>query len=117
MRGGGRHKDKKRSEKKQPASAKENEQMSTEEQKIDEDPVTQRVDKDSMIRQLEESEGYQKILEHVSQGSEEEVDQKVQKYLAYIQELSLLGKEQLENLKVKSGRTLKRGGEEEARGS
>ena len=65
MRGGGRHKDnKKRSEKKQAASAKENGQMSTEEQKSDEGPVTQRVDKDSMIRQLEESEGYQKILEH-----------------------------------------------------
>ena len=56
-----------------------------------------------MIRQLGESEGCQKILEHMSQGSEEEVDQEVQNYLAYIQELSLLGKEQLENLKVKSG--------------
>ena len=65
--------------------------------------------------QLEKCELYQKILEHVSQGSEEEVDQKVQNYLAYILELSLLGWEQLENLKVRSGRTLKRGGEEEAR--
>ena len=60
-----------------------------------------------MIRQLEESEGYQKILEH--REVKEEVYQEVQNYLAYIQELSLLGKEQLENLK------LKRGGEEEAR--
>ena len=43
MREGGRHKDrKKRSEKKQAASAKENEQMRTEEQKSDEGPTRTR---------------------------------------------------------------------------
>ena len=51
-----------------------------------------------MIRQLEESEGYQKIFESMSQGSEGEVERKVQNYLAYIQEVSRLDKEQLDNV-------------------
>ena len=105
MRGGGKHKDKKsKAEKRQAANRKKSELLQRqqeekceEEQKNDEGPVTQRVDKDSVIRQLEESEGYQKIIECMSQGSECELERTVQNCLAYIQEVSRLDKEQLEN--------------------
>ena len=60
------------------------------------------VDKDSVTRQLEESEGYQKIIECVSQGSECELERKVQNCLAYIQEVSRLDKEQLRAVEARS---------------
>ena len=71
--------------------------MCAEEPKSDEGPAT--TDKGEVLRQLEESEEYQNIIECMSEGSEGEVQQKAQSHLAEIQKLSWLEKEQLENLK------------------
>ena len=78
LRGGGKQKDKKsRSEKKQAKSPKKSqtikiqqEEKSEEEPKSDEGPVMQRLDEEEVIRQLGEQEGYQIILDCVSQASE-----------------------------------------------
>ena len=87
MRGGGRHKDKRsKAEKKQVTNPERPEQKRDEDPKIDEGAAT--VDKDEMLKRLEENEGYQKIIECVSEGSEGEVEQKVQSYLAGIQKFS-----------------------------
>ena len=84
MRVGGRHKDKRsKAEKKQATNPERPEQKS------DEGPAT--VDMDEALRRIEENEGYQKIIECVSEGSEGEVEQNVQRYLATIQKLSLAG--------------------------
>ena len=69
----GKLKDKKcKSEKKQDANPKnselvqrQEEERCEEEQKSDDGPVAQRGDKESAMRQLEESEGYQKIIDCV----------------------------------------------------
>ena len=53
---------------------------------------------ESAIRQLKESEGYQKIIDCVSEGREGEEEQKRQNTLAWIQELSGLDKELFENI-------------------
>ena len=50
------------------------------------------------MKQLKASEGCQKIIDCVSEESEGEVEQKLQNYLAWIQEVSGLDKEQLENI-------------------
>ena len=46
---------------------------------------------DGALSRLEENEEYQKIIECVSEGSEGEVQQEVQNYLAYIQEVDEQG--------------------------
>ena len=46
------------------------------------DPAIQECDKDAVIQMIEEMEGYRKIVECVSQGSDIEVEQKLQWYLA-----------------------------------
>ena len=105
VRGGGMHKDKKtKSEKKHATNPKESEllrreqeEKCEEEQKSDEGPVTQRIDKESAMRQLEENEGYQKIIDCVSEGSEGEMEQTLQNYLAWIQGVSGLDQELLED--------------------
>ena len=56
------------------------------------------MDKDAVLRRLEENEGYQEIIECMSEGSNGEVEQNVQSYLARIQKLPRLNKEQLEYL-------------------
>ena len=56
---------------------------------------------DEAMRRLEEDEVYQKNIECMSEGSEREVQQKVQNYLAQMQKVSWMNKEQhefLENL-------------------
>ena len=53
------------------------------------------MDKDEVLWRLEENEGYQQIIECMSEGSEGEVEKNVQRYLAKIQ-LSWMNKEQLE---------------------
>ena len=47
---------------------------------------------DEALRRLEENEEYQKFIECVSEGSEGEVQQKVQNYLACIQKASWMNK-------------------------
>ena len=97
MRGGGRHKDKKRkSEKTQTTSPERPEQKRDGESRSDEGP--EMIPMDEALRWLEENEGYQEIVESVSEGSEGEVEQKVQKYLAYIQQVSWMNKEQFKHL-------------------
>ena len=97
MRGGGRHKDKRsNAERKQAANPERTEQKCDEEPNSDEGPAT--TDMDEALRRTEETQGYQKIIECVSEGSEGEVQQKVQSYLAGIQKLSWVNKEQFEHL-------------------
>ena len=50
------------------------------------------------LRWLEEQEGYQQIIECAFEGSEGEVQQKVQNYLGPIQKVSWMNKEQFEHL-------------------
>ena len=91
MRGGGKHKDKRnKAEKKQATNPDRPEQQS------DESSAT--MDKDEVLRRLNEDEGYRKIIERISEGSVGEVQQKEQSYLTEIQKLSWLNKKQLENL-------------------
>ena len=87
MRGGGRHKDKRsKSEKKQTRMPQRPEQKCDEESKSDEGPAMMHMNE--AMRLLAENEEYQKIIECVSEGSEGEVQQKVQNCLAHIQKVS-----------------------------
>ena len=96
MRGGGKHKDKKSKAEKQAASAKTPEQKCDGESKSDEGP--EMIPMDEAMRWLEENEEYLKILECTSEEKEEEVQRKVQNYLACLQKVSWLTKEQFEHL-------------------
>ena len=97
MRGGGRHKDKKsKSEKKQTTNSQRPEQKGDGESRSGEGPEL--IPMDEVLRRLEESEEYQKNIECMSEGSEGEVQQNVQKYLACIQKVSWMNKEQFEHL-------------------
>ena len=115
MRGGGRHKDKKsKSEKKQTTNPERLEQKRDEEPRSDEGPKM--IPMEEVLRQLEESEEYQKKIEYVSEGSEGEVQQKVQDFLACMQ-VSWMIKEQYELLESGVWRAVearrKRWGEEQ----
>ena len=91
----GRHKDKRsKSEKKQATNPERLEQKCDEESKSDEGPEMMHMEE--ALGRREENEGYQKIIEFVSEGSDEEVQQKVQDDVAGIQKLSWMSKEQLE---------------------
>ena len=72
------------------------EQKCDEESKSDEGPEMKHMEE--APKRQEENEGYQKIIEFVSEGSEEEVQPKVLYYVAGIQKLSWVSKEQLEYL-------------------
>ena len=97
MRGGGRHKDKKsKSEKKQTTNPEKPEQKRDGESRSDEGP--EMITLEEAQRILEEDEGYQKNIERASEGSEGEVQQNVQNYLAHLQKVSWMNKEQLEHL-------------------
>ena len=97
MRGGGRHKDKKsKSEKKQTTNPERPEQKRDEESKSGE--VSEMIPMDEVLRRLEESEEFRKNVECMSEGNEGEVQQKVQNYLAHIQKVSWMNKEQFEHL-------------------
>ena len=96
MRGGGKHKDKKSKAEKQAASAKTPEQKCDGESKSDEGPET--IPMDEARKWFEEHEEYLKILECTSEENEEEVQQKVQNYLACMQKVSWMTKEQFEHL-------------------
>ena len=97
MRVGGRHKDKKsKSEKKQTTNPERPEQKRDGESRSDERP--EMITMEEALRRLEENEGYQQIIECASEGSEGEVEQKVQNYLAHIQKVSWMNKEQFEHL-------------------
>ena len=52
---------------------------------------------DEVLRRMEENEEFQKIIDWVSEGSEGEVQQKVQSYLAKIR-MSWMSKEKFEHL-------------------
>ena len=96
MRGGGRHKDKKsKFEKKQTTNPERPEQKRDGEARSGEG--SESIPMDEVLRQLEESEEYQKKIEHVSEGSEGEVQQKVQDFLACMR-VSWMIKEQYEPL-------------------
>ena len=111
MRGGGRHKDKKsKSEKKQTTNPERPEQKRDGESRSDEGPEMMHMDE--AMRRLEENEEYQKNIECVSEGSEGEVQQKVQNYLAHMQKVSWMNKEQFEHLESGVCRPLKRGEKE-----
>ena len=115
MRGGGRHKDKKsKFEKKQTTNPERPEQKRDGEARSGEGPES--IPMDEVLRQLEESEEYQKKIEHVSEGSEGEVQQKVQDFLACMQ-VSWMIKEQYEPLESGVWRAVearrKRWGEEQ----
>ena len=97
MRGGGRHKDKKsKSEKKRTTNSERSEQKRDGESRSGDGP--EMIPMDEVLRRLEESEEYQKNIECMSEGSEGEVQQNVQKYLACIQKVSWMNKEQFEHL-------------------
>ena len=96
MRGGGKHKDKKSKAEKQAARAKTPEQKCDGESRSDEGP--EMIPMDEARRRLEENEEYLKILECTSEENEEEVQQKVQNYLACMQKVSWMTKEQFEHL-------------------
>ena len=97
MRGGGRHKDKNsKSEKKQTTNPETPEQKCDGESRSDEGP--EMIPMDEARRRLEENEEYLKILECTSEENEEEVQQKVQNYLACMQKVSWMTKEQFEHL-------------------
>ena len=92
MRGGGRHKDKKsKSEKKQTMNPKRPEQKRDGESRSDEGPKMRTLDE--VMERLEESEGFRKNIENASKGSDEEVQQKVQNFVALLQ-TSWMNKEQ-----------------------
>ena len=96
MRGGGRHKDKKsKSEKKQTTNSQRPEKRDGE-SRSGEGPEL--IPMDEAMRRLEESEEFQKNMECVSEGSEGKVQQKVQNYLACMQKVSWMNKEQFEHL-------------------
>ena len=96
MRGGGRHKDKKsKSEKKQTTNSQRPEKRDGE-PRSGEGPEL--IPMDEVLRRLEESEEYQENIECVSEGSEREVQPKVQNYLPHIQKVSWMNKEQFEHL-------------------
>ena len=96
MRGGGRHKDKKsKSEKKQTMNPERPEQKRDGESRSDEGPKMMTVDE--VMGWLEESEEFRKNIENVSKGSDGEVQQKVQNFVACIQ-TSWMSKEQIEQL-------------------
>ena len=77
MRGGGRHKDKK--------SKVEKRQVTIQEPMTHEDPAILESDKDAVIRMLEETEEYRKIVEDVSRGSDVEVERKMQYWVTALQ--------------------------------
>ena len=96
MRGGGRHQDKKsKSEKKQTTNTEKPEQKRDGESRSDEGPEMMTMEE--VLRRKEESEGFRKNIENVSEGSEGEVQQKVQNFLACIQ-VWWMNKEQIEHL-------------------
>ena len=81
IRGGGKHKDKK---------SKVEKKQGTKQESL--------IPMDEAMRRLEQSEEFQKNMECMSEGSEGEVQQKVQNYLAHIQKVSWMNKEQFGHL-------------------
>ena len=97
MRGGGRHKDKKgKAEKKQATSAKTPEQKFTDEEQGDRGPAIRECDKDAVVRMIEETEGYRKRVEMISEGSDEEY--RMQCFKAELHEKSGLDEDQMKGL-------------------
>ena len=97
LRGGGKHKDKKgQKERKQAAKQKGLEQKTEEEPKRDKSPVIRECDKDSTIRMIEGSEGYQKIVKMISERSDEEYG--MQCFRAELREKSGLDENQMKVL-------------------
>ena len=97
MRGGGRHKGKKsKSEKTQITHQERPEQKRDGESRSDEGP--EMMPMDEALRRLIENEEYQKFIEYASEGGEGKVQQKAQNYLACMQKVSWMNKEQFEHL-------------------
>ena len=96
LRGGGEHKDMKgQKERKRAVKPKGPEQESEEEPKSDEGRAL--IQMDEVLRRMEENEEFQKIIDWMSEGSEGEVQQKVQNYMAETR-MSWMNKEIFEHL-------------------
>ena len=78
MRGGGRHKDKK--------SKVEKKQVTRQETLKSEGPAILESEKEVVIRMLEETEEYRKIVEDVSGGSDVDVERKMRHWASILQE-------------------------------
>ena len=78
MRGGGRHKDKK--------SKVEKKQGMKQESLKNEGPAILESEKEAVIQMLEETEGYRKIVEDVSGGSDVDVERKMRHWASILQE-------------------------------
>ena len=78
MRGGGEHKDKK--------SKVEKKQVMRQEPLKNEDPAILEREKEAVIRMLEETEEYRKIVEDVSGGSDVDVERKMRHWASILQE-------------------------------
>ena len=78
MRGGGKHKDKK--------SKVEKKQVTRQEPVRREGPAILESEREAVIRMLEESEEYRKVVENVSGGSDIEVERKTQNWVTTVQE-------------------------------
>ena len=102
LRGGGKHKDNKsKSKKKQAANPKKSElsqrqqeENCEEEPKSDSGSTTQEIDKETVILMMEENEGIRKIIECVGEGSDGELEDKIQWYLMKAQESGAVDKGQ-----------------------
>ena len=91
-RGGGKHKVKK----KQVASTKGLEQKYAEEPKSDKGPAIRECDKDAAIRVMEENEEYRKLVEDISEVSDNEMEQRMQCFLAVLSGLDKGQREAME---------------------
>ena len=99
---GHEHKDKKsRSEKKQAASAKGDEQKSAEEPESGRGPVLPDCDSGRVDRMIEENEEYQEFIEQLSTGSDVGMDQTMRGYLATTR--GFIGQEQRQVEMLESG--------------
>ena len=99
LRGGGRQKDKKsQTEKRQAANTKRLDQKCVEGAKSDKGPAIQECDKEAVIWMIEENEVYREIIECVAEGSDVEVEDKMQWYLTKAQEFSGFDKGQRETV-------------------
>ena len=78
MRGGGKRKDKK--------SKVEKKQVTRQEPVRREGPAILESEREAVIRMLEESEEYRKVVENVSGGSDIEVERKTQNWVTTVQE-------------------------------
>ena len=97
MRGGGKRKDKKgQKERKRTVKPKGPEQEFEEELERDVGPATQECDKDTVVQMIEQNEDNRKVIESMSEGSDTEMEQKIQNYRTACREVLGWSQEQVE---------------------